>query len=149
MSTQMAVPRVSIVVPCRNEVDYIESCVRSIMSQEPPAGGFELIVADGASDDGTREVLGRLAHEFPSLRILENSRRIVSTGLNAALRASESPIVLRADVHTSYAPDYVRECVAALEESGADNVGGPWTAIGTDYVTRAIAAVFHSRFGVG
>jgi glycosyltransferase involved in cell wall biosynthesis len=48
-------PMVSVVVPCRNERDHIEAAVRSILDQEPPHGGFEVIIADGMSDDGTRE----------------------------------------------------------------------------------------------
>ena len=43
------------------------------------------------------------------------------------------------DVHTTYANDYIRECVKALEQSGADNVGGPWVARGRGIVSQAIA----------
>jgi GT2 family glycosyltransferase len=108
-----------------------------------------VIIADGMSDDGTREVLRRLTREHPSLRVLDNLGLIVSTGLNAAIRAARGHVIVRADVHTTYARDYIRECVAVLEESGADNVGGPWSAVGEGYVGRAVAAVFHSRFGSG
>ena len=52
-----SIPTVSIIVPCRNERDYIENSVRSILAQKPPPGGFEVIVADGMSDDGTRDIL--------------------------------------------------------------------------------------------
>ena len=53
------------------------------------------------------------------------------------------------DVHTKYAPDYVRQCVATLEETGADNVGGPWVAEGQGLIGQAIAAAFQSPFSVG
>jgi hypothetical protein len=53
------------------------------------------------------------------------------------------------DVHTDYASDYVRQCVSVLQETGADGVGGPWVAVGTRIVSRAIAAVSHSCFGTG
>jgi len=53
------------------------------------------------------------------------------------------------DAHTVYAADYIRQCVAVLEETGADNVGGPWVAKGQGYVARAIAAAFQSPFAVG
>jgi succinoglycan biosynthesis protein ExoA len=149
MSRSEIVPLVSVVIPCRNENTHIESCVRSMLSQERPEGGFELIVADGISDDGTREVLRRLAREEPLLQVLDNVGRIVSTGLNAAIKAARGQIIVRIDVHTSYAADYLRQCVATLRESGADNVGGPWSAVGDGYVGRAIAAVFHSPFGSG
>ena len=120
-----------------------------MLTQEAPAGGFELIVADGLSDDGTRDVLRRLVDEHPGLRMLDNAGRIVSTGLNAAIRTAVGQIIVRADVHTAYAADYLRQCVAVLEETGADNVGGPWSAVGQGYIGCAIAAVFHSPFGSG
>ena len=52
---------VSIVVPCRNEKDHIETALKSILIQELPGGNFEVIVADGMSDDGTREILEKIA----------------------------------------------------------------------------------------
>jgi succinoglycan biosynthesis protein ExoA len=142
-------PGVSVVIPCRNEKSHIERCVRAILSQQAPDGGFEVIVADGMSDDGTRDVLVRLAAQHPGLRLLDNPGKIASTGLNAAIDAARGRVIIRVDVHTTYAPDYVRECVAVLKESGADNVGGPWHATADGYVGRAIAAAFHSPFGSG
>jgi succinoglycan biosynthesis protein ExoA len=140
---------VSVVIPCRNEKDSIEACVRSVLAQESPPGGFEIVVADGISDDGTREILDRLAVTDPRLRVIENPGRVVSTGLNAAIGSVRGGIIVRMDAHTHYAPDYLCQCVAVLRETGADNVGGPWVAKGKGYLSRGIAAVFQSAFAVG
>src|SRR6266516_3597262 len=175
-------PKVSIVIPCRNEADHIERCISSILAQEQPDGGFEIIVADGMSDDGTREVVeGMIARlrstglqttdhrttdhgttdprtegngqwsvvSRPPVRLIDNPGRICSTGLNAAIRTAQGEIIIRMDAHTEYAADYIVRCVKTLEETGADNVGGPWIAKGNGYVSRAIAAAFQSPFAVG
>jgi succinoglycan biosynthesis protein ExoA len=142
-------PLVSIVIPCRNEKDHISACIQSLLTQEPPEGGFEVIVADGMSTDGTRDVLQALVRVSDRVRMLDNPQRVVSTGLNAAIGAARGEIIIRADAHTRYATDYVRQCVEVLRESRADNVGGPWRAVSTKYIGRAIAAAFHSRFGSG
>jgi succinoglycan biosynthesis protein ExoA len=142
-------PRVSIVLPCRNEAGYIEACIRSILAQEPPEGGFEVIAADGMSTDGTREYLEQAARQQPQLRVLNNPGRIVSTGLNAAIRAARGEIVVRMDAHTTYAPDYVKQCLAVMEETGADNVGGPMRTRADTLREKAISAVFHSPWVVG
>jgi len=144
-------PAVSIVLPCRNESEHIAACLRSILAQEdlPDGRGFEVLVADGMSDDGTRAKLQAIAAADPRVRIIDNPERIVPTGLNAAIRAARGEIIIRMDAHTEYAPDYVRQCVAVLEETGADNVGGPWQARGTGPVQAAIAAAFHSPFACG
>jgi succinoglycan biosynthesis protein ExoA len=116
----MTVPVVSLIVPCRNEKHYIEPCIRSLVAQDLPVASFEIIVADGLSNDGTRDILARLAAEYACLRLVENPGRIVSTGFNTAVRAARSKIIVRIDAHTQYAPDYVRQCLAVLHETGGD-----------------------------
>ena len=145
----MQPPTVSIIMPCRNERAGIAACVYSILAQEPVDGGFEVIVADGMSDDGTRTILDHLAAEHPEVRVIDNPGRIVSTGLNAGLGIARGSVIIRVDAHTEYAPDYVRQCVAVLQETHADNVGGPWVARGKGLVGEAIARGFHSSFAVG
>lgn len=138
-----------MVVPCRNERDGIEACLRSLLRQESPSGDFEIIVADGMSDDGTRDILKWLVAEHPQLHVIDNPGRIVSTGLNAAIRAARGNIIIRIDAHSVYALDYLQQCVAVLRETGADNVGGPWIAKGKGLIGQAIAAAFQSPFAVG
>ena len=140
---------VSIIVPCRNEVSAIAATVDSIRSQDPIDGDFEVIVADGMSDDGTREILSQLAAADPRIIIVDNPEGIVSTGLNRAIRQAQGNIIIRMDAHTIYARDYVRRCVEVLNETNADNVGGPWVARGEGLIGRAIAAAFGSGFAVG
>src|SRR6266545_7717284 len=90
-----AEPAVSFVVPCRNERNHIETVIRSILAQKPPPGDFELIVADGMSDDGTREILWRLSNGDSRLQIVDNPGVIVSKGLNAAIRKAKGSIIVR------------------------------------------------------
>jgi len=140
---------VTIVSACRNEVRHIETFLDSVARQEHDGLTLEVIVADGASDDGTGQILAEWARRSNVMRIVENPERIVSTGLNRAIRAARGAIIVRMDVHTEYAPDYVRECVALLERTGADNVGGPARTRATGTLPRAIAAAYHSRFSTG
>lgn len=140
---------VSIVVPCRNERAYIVPCVQSLLAQGAPDVPIEVIIADGMSSDGTRELLAQLAADDCRVRMVDNPGFIVSTGLNRAIAMSQGDIVVRADSHTVYAPDYVRRCVEVLQSSGADCVGGPWVPRGIGYLSRAIAAAFQSPYAAG
>jgi len=101
------------------------------------------------SNDGTRAILERLTQENPCLHVIENPAGIVSTGLNEAIKASTGKVIVRMDAHTRYASDYICQCVSVLEETSADNVGGPWVAKGTGRVSEAIAAAFQSAFAIG
>src|SRR5262249_30618398 len=149
VSSNNGEPEVSVVVPCRNEKDQIETALQSIFAQESPHGGFEVIVADGMSDDGTRSTLSKLAKEYSLLRIVDNPGGIVSMGLNAAISLARGKIIIRMDAHTTYARDYLLQCVQVLQESAADNVGGPWVAVGKERIGKAIAAAFQSSFAMG
>ena len=140
---------ISIVCACRNEAGHIEEFVRSILGQDMGRMNWEAIVADGMSDDGTREILDRISAEDSRIRVLANRGRIVSTGLNAAIAGSRGRIIFRFDAHTSYSPDYCLRCVEALERTGADNVGGPARTRAHGVKARAIAAAYHSRFSTG
>lgn len=144
----MGLPLISIIIPVRNERDYIEVFLDSVLSQEK-GGEIEIIVADGMSDDGTREILAQLAGREKRIRIIENPDKIVSTGLNAAIREALGEIVIRMDAHTEYASDYIVRCVAVLQSSGADNVGGPARTLANSYFQKANGLAFHSPFSVG
>ena len=142
--------KISIIIPCRNERRHICEFLDSLLTQDlEPDWEVEILVADGLSDDGTREVLGQYIQKAPQVRMIDNLGRIVSTGLNAAIHAATGEVVIRMDAHTTYARDYVRECVRALQTSGADNVGGPWVAEGRGLIGKAVAAAFHSPFCTG
>ena len=142
--------RISIVVPCRNEVDHITAFLDSALAQEMPAGAtLELLVADGRSDDGTREKLDARALVDSRLRVIDNPLRITSAALNLAIAAATGDTIVRMDVHTVYAPDYAWQCARELRETGAACVGGPWLPTGEGWPQAAIAAAFTSRFGSG
>ena len=142
-------PFVSIVVPCRNERARIGSCIRSILGQRDLPAAFEIIVADGMSDDGTRKAVRALAATDPRIRLVDNPGRIVSTGLNLAVRLAKGDVIIRMDAHTAYAPDYVHNCLDVLQATGAQNVGGPWVAKGSGVLGKAVAAAFQSPFASG
>jgi len=140
---------ITIVIPCRNEAGCIAEVLDSVLAQDLAGLDWEVIVADGMSDDGTRAILDSYASREPRIRILDNPARAVPAGLNAAIRAARGEVVLRMDAHTAYAPDYVRECLAALEKTGAANVGGPARTKPRGYWGRAIAAAYHSPVACG
>src|SRR5579862_4113299 len=142
--------KLSIIVPCRNEKHHIGPFLDSLLAQDlEPGWECEVLVADGMSTDGTRETLGEYCRKHRNLQMIDNPGKIVSTGLNEAIRRATGEVIVRMDSHTVYARDYARECVRALRESGADNVGGPWVAQGRGRVGEAIAAAFQSPFCAG
>jgi glycosyltransferase involved in cell wall biosynthesis len=144
-------PLVSIVIPCRNEREHIEGCIRSVLRQECPPEGFEVIVADGMSDDGTREILARLVQEDSRLQVIDNPRRIVPTALNLAIRRARGAWIVRLDAHSEYPPDYLKLCIETGERTRADNVGGAFVTLSRKetFMGRIVQALTTHWFGVG
>jgi glycosyltransferase involved in cell wall biosynthesis len=137
-------PRVSIVVPARDEAEHIERCVRSILAQEIDRGVEVIVVDDGSSDETAR--LARSA----GATVLAAPRLGISAALNRGLAAAGGSILIRFDAHAEMPPGYVGACLRALEEeTGAANVGGWRVADGTTSWGRAVGAALASPFGVG
>ncbi|MBN1196141.1 MAG: glycosyltransferase family 2 protein [Candidatus Aminicenantes bacterium] len=59
---------VSIVIPVRNEAEFIESCLQGVRSQHTSMN-MEIIVIDSGSTDGTRELVSR----FPGVRLIRQT----------------------------------------------------------------------------
>lgn len=140
---------VTVMVPCRNERKGIAKLLDSILAQDMTGLDWEVIIADGMSDDGTRDTIQQYCAKEPRIRMIDNPGRIVSTGLNAALRDAHGEIILRMDAHTEYAKDYVRSCVDTLVRTGAQNVGGPARTRSAGFMQRAIAMAYKNPFACG
>jgi glycosyltransferase involved in cell wall biosynthesis len=122
----------------------------SLLSQEiHDSSELEIIISDGMSDDGTRERLERYCQLYPQVQVLNNPHKIVSTGLNLAIGQARGEIIVRMDVHTEYAPDYIAQCLAALEKTKSANVGGPARTRGEGYFQQANCLTYHVPFSCG
>lgn len=141
-------PRVTVVMPVRNEERYIERSLGAVLAQDYPPERLEVLVADGMSTDGTRRLVERLGRGR-DVRLVDNPRGTVAPGLNAAVAAARGEVVVRVDGHCEIAPDYVRRAVEHLRRGGVAGVGGPVETVGETPLARAIAAAMSSRFGVG
>lgn len=121
-------PFVSIIVPCYNEEGTIRSLLSAVHAQTYPLAQMELVISDGLSTDRTREVIAAFQREHAdlSVRVVDNTRRTIPSGLNQAIRESRGEIIVRLDAHSMPIPEYVERCVAAHEAGMGANVGGVW-----------------------
>lgn len=138
-------PPVSVVLPTLNERGYVTDCLTSLLAQDYPSID-EILVVDGGSDDGTRDLVEAFGGP---VRVVDNPRVTAAAAMNVGLAEAANDLIVRVDAHTVYAADYVRRSVEALEDSGADVVGGPMRAVGVTAFGRAVAAVTSSPLGVG
>jgi glycosyltransferase involved in cell wall biosynthesis len=141
-------PPVSVIMPVLNEELHLEESVAAVTGQDYP-GELQIALALGPSTDGTDAVAQRLRDADARILLVPNPSGRTPSGLNAALAATDHPIVVRVDGHALLPPDYIRTAVEVLARTGADNVGGVMAAIGTTDFERAVACAMRSRLGVG
>ena len=149
--TKTTLPMVSVIAPCFNEAAFIEKAVKTILHSDYPAELIELLVVDGMSTDGTREIVRKMAEQDNRIKLLDNPRKIVPAAMNIGIKASRGEYIIRIDCHSTFAPDYISKCIEVSQRTGADNVGGYIeTMPGADTaIAKAIAAATSNRFGIG
>lgn len=144
--------RLSVIIPCRDEIDWIATCLDSLAGQDFPADRFEVVVVDGLSTDGSRACIAAAADQHRMIRMLDNPARATPVAMNVGIAASRGDIILIAGAHNRYDPAFLRRLVEHLaRRPEADAVGGvivtrPRTG---DRVGRAIAHTISHPFGVG
>ena len=71
-------PRVSVIVPVRNEAAHVRAALLDLAGQDFPTADYEILVIDGSSEDGTPAVVRELQLSVPNLHLLDNPKRLAS-----------------------------------------------------------------------
>jgi len=149
----MQLPTVSVIVPCYNEQTTIRQLLEAIYGQTYPRAKMEVVIADGLSEDATRDEIAGFQREHPDLvlRIVDNTARTIPSAINCAIQAARGETVIRMDAHSQPYPDYVERCLSALDAGLGDNVGGVWEIKpgGKSWMAESIAAAAAHPLGVG
>ncbi|MFF7533054.1 glycosyltransferase family 2 protein [Streptomyces bobili] len=146
--SDVQLPAVSVIMPVLNEERHLRGAVQAILAQEY-AGEMEVVIAIGPSTDRTDEIAAELVRDDPRVHTVPNPTGRTPAALNAAIKASRHPVVVRVDGHGMLSPNYIATAVRLLEETGAQNVGGIMHAEGENDWEHAVAAAMTSKIGVG
>ena len=142
---------ISVIVPCRNEAKHILETIKRIVSQKGSGEEFssELLLIDGQSDDGTVAIIESAASTDKRIRLISNVQRITPVAFNLGILNATGKYICILGAHAQIAEDYLLNCLRVMARTHADNVGGPWKAIGEGYVGKAIALAFQSKYSAG
>jgi glycosyltransferase involved in cell wall biosynthesis len=144
---------VSVLIPCLNESKFIDRCLASVLAFEIPPDFelLEILVIDGGSTDGTLEIVAGLAKKDSRIRVVDNPRRIQSTGMNKALEQARGDYIVRLDAHSLYGREYLALLIETSVRTGCDNVGGLFITQRRDdqYQSSLVQALTTHKFGVG
>lgn len=142
---------VSIIIPCRNEEQFIAKCLDSVIANNYPKNKIEILVIDGMSEDGTREIIKRYVQTYPFIRPLDNQKQIAPVAQNIGINNAKHEIIMIMDAHAAYEKDYIIKLVNILNEYDTDNVGGKLTIVPREntLIAKAIVTALSHPFGVG
>jgi len=143
----------SIIIPCRNEIGFIERMLRSVLQQDIFASfSGEIIVIDGNSNDGTTNLLKKLESEIQCLNVMSNPLGYVSSSLNIGVSKACGKYIVRLDAHAIYPSNYISTLINYMENNpDVENCGVPFDTVPSDN-TRVAISIAHTlshKFGVG
>ncbi len=143
-------PLVSVIMPIRNEADFIERALISILNSNYPKDLLEVLVVDGMSTDGTRQIVENFSAKDRRVRLIDNIRKTVPYALNIGLLEMKGTLFVRIDGHVEIPPDFIRNSVICLnDKKDAWLVGGYIETIAEGFIGKAISAAMQSPIGVG
>lgn len=146
-------PDVSVIIPCYNEEKRIQTLLDALLRQTYPVEKIFITIADGLSQDRTREIIAAFQQKNPQLKIevVDNNAKTIPAALNRAVEASYGEIIVRLDGHSAPYPDYIEKSVQSLLSDLAENVGGVWEIRqgGDGWMPESIAVAAAHPLGVG
>jgi GT2 family glycosyltransferase len=142
--------KISFIIPCKNEVKYIEETISSVLCQKDLNTESEIIIVDGLSDDGTREILSDLQKKDSRIIVINNEKKITPVALNLGVKKATGDYIFILGAHAKIASDYVANCLQIFEKhNDVSCAGGPITSVSDSALGKAIAIAMSSSIGVG
>lgn len=143
-----AQPLVSVVIPMFNERENISVCLESLFAQDYPAEKTEICVVDGASTDGSGEVVQKYMAVHPNVKLLSNPDRITPKGLNIGIKATSGEVIIILGAHTKVEQDFIARNIRHMRRQSVPCVGGTQINLGETYMQQAIGFAMGSPFGI-
>ena len=140
---------ISFILPIRNEAKLISKTVNSILNQKFNDRRFEIIISDGDSNDGTKQIVEKLEKKYKEIKVINNPAKISASGFNKALTICTGDLIIRVDGHVILDENYIENYYNILKKVDADCIGGKTIHVGLGLVGKSISLAQSSKFGVG
>ncbi len=143
--------KISVIIPCRNEEEYISACIESFLKMQLQNIELDIIVVDGMSTDKTLDILKTYSSKYQNIKVIENQKKITPIALNIGIKNATSKYIMIASAHSSFDNEYISEVIKAIKSLDCDGAGG---VLKTDVKnktrkTLSICKVLSNNFGVG
>lgn len=144
-------PFVSVIIPFRNEENYIAKCIESILNNTYPKDLIEILLIDGNSTDNSYNIISKYKDAYPLIKYFKNEKLIFPAAVNLGYKNSKGEYLLIMGAHAEYDENYIANCINTSLQYEADNVGGilNTTGLNKSFIGNSISYCLSSSFGVG
>ena len=143
--------KLSVIIPCRNEVNFIEECIESIYSNDLPLTcELNVIIVDGLSDDGTRDKIKTLSNRFPNLFLVDNRLQLTPFAFNLGIHYIKADYYQIVGARQILTPNYLSKSLSVFSEKpDVWCVGGLVNNVYVNQVGEVISKAMSTTFGMG
>lgn len=144
--------KISVIIPCRNEVEYIEECIDAIYAADQPEGvELSVFVVDGMSDDGTRAKIAKLKSKYVSIELVDNRNQLTPFAFNLGIQAGgKVDFVQIIGARHIISKNYISRSLNQLKsDKNTWCVGGRIINEFTNSTSELISKAMSTSFGMG
>ncbi|HLF86503.1 MAG TPA: glycosyltransferase, partial [Nitrospiria bacterium] len=135
--------KVSVIVPVYNNQESIKKCIEALLGQDYPNNGYEVIVVDDGSDDGTAGVV----KAYP-LKYIYQKNQGPAAARNRGAGEAKGDIILFTDSDCVPDPDWIREMVKPFDVPDVVAVKGAYKTNQRAVTARFAQIEFEERFNM-
>ena len=142
--------QVRVVIPCRNERNYIGLCLDSLLACNKEFANLSVQVVDGMSDDGTRSIVESYAEKFDFISLLDNEKKTTPFALNMGVKSLDFDIAIILGAHAVVDKFFIDRNVKVLNDKPDVGCSGGFIHnIHENEWSEIISVAMSSPFGVG
>lgn len=143
--------KLSVVIPCRNEKNHIGECIQSIFSSDLPENiEMTVIVVDGMSTDGTREIINELNSIYSNLVLVDNIQKLTPFAFNIGINYKNFDYLQIVGARHIISKEYIIISINILiSKTEIWCVGGKLINAYTNYESELISRAMSTKFGMG
>jgi len=134
---------VSVIVPTHNRKALLEACIGSLFGQDYPQDDYEVVIVDDSSNDGTQEMVRRLAQRHKNLRYFKEKKKGPAAARNLGASVSHGEIICFTDDDCVVSASWVRDMFAAHKGNPGVSAIGGYTEVDPNN-TKAVTSQFLS-----
>ena len=116
-TSKESLPKISIIIPVKNEEANLERTVNSLLLQDYPNDSVELLIIVAESSDKTAEIAQCLAQQHKRIRVYENPHSLSAAARNIGVKNARGDIIIFVDGHTYIDNNQLLQNTVLLMES--------------------------------